>query len=38
MEIGAPGAECTDVLEAPDCVKLLAEIEDGTLLSAVSSD
>eukprot|EP00752_Nemacystus_decipiens_P002082 g1992.t1 len=37
MEIEAPGAECLDVLSAPDCVTLLEDIEkNGTLPSAHS--
>lgn len=37
MGVEAPGAECMDVLAAPDCITLLAKIENGTLPSAVSS-
>ncbi len=34
--VETPGAECSEVLAAPDCVELLAMIENGTLPVAVS--
>lgn len=35
LDYDAPGTECLDVLSAPDCVALLADIENGTLATAV---